>query len=248
MQALTRFKTPIFVLSALLAGALMTTAIQYVRADTGTTYYACVRQTLVDGSPNIRIVSASTPCKSGETRISWNQTGPQGPVGPAGPQGPQGPAGSGGSGYISDLSHADFTDGDIRYQDLSHRDLSHAIFVVSATEPGAATNISFVDFSYSDLSSAQMQGSCDPDCTDLAANGATFDHALLPTNTTLVGINFTGATFVGVDLSGDTFQNVNFFQADLHTANLASTSWIDTICPDGSLSSFNDDGTCLGHL
>lgn len=37
--------------------------------------------------------SAHQSCTSGETAISWNQTGPQGAVGPQGPAGPTGPAG-----------------------------------------------------------------------------------------------------------------------------------------------------------
>ena len=45
----------------------------------------------------LRVIDASTAqCKSGETALTWNQSGPQGPsgeTGPAGPQGPQGPPG-----------------------------------------------------------------------------------------------------------------------------------------------------------
>lgn len=36
----------------------------------------------------------ATSCRSGETALSWNQTGPQGPAGAQGPAGPAGPAGA----------------------------------------------------------------------------------------------------------------------------------------------------------
>ena len=47
---------------------------------TATTFEACVN----GGNGNMRLVDSSTPCHANETRITWNQTGPQGPVGPAG--------------------------------------------------------------------------------------------------------------------------------------------------------------------
>jgi Collagen triple helix repeat (20 copies) len=42
----------------------------------------------------LRVVDNSvTTCKSTETSLNWNQTGPAGPTGPQGLQGPQGPVG-----------------------------------------------------------------------------------------------------------------------------------------------------------
>jgi hypothetical protein len=42
----------------------------------------------------LRVIDNSvTNCKSTETSLNWNQTGPAGPAGPAGPQGPQGEPG-----------------------------------------------------------------------------------------------------------------------------------------------------------
>src|SRR5262245_49837398 len=52
--------------------------------------YACV----ANSSGAIRIVSAAATCKGNETKINWNQGGPQGAVGPQGPQGTPGPAGA----------------------------------------------------------------------------------------------------------------------------------------------------------
>jgi hypothetical protein len=46
---------------------------------------------------SLRVIDASvTGCKSTETALNWNQTGPQGPVGPQGPAGPTGPTGPAG--------------------------------------------------------------------------------------------------------------------------------------------------------
>lgn len=43
---------------------------------------------------NLRVVDDATTasCRTGETAIQWNQTGPEGPQGVPGPAGPQGPA------------------------------------------------------------------------------------------------------------------------------------------------------------
>jgi hypothetical protein len=76
-------------------GALLVTAHPAAAANVpaATIYYGCV--TTSTGA--IRIVTASTTCKTTEHKIQWDQTGPQGPQGPAGPQGPQGPKGATGT-------------------------------------------------------------------------------------------------------------------------------------------------------
>jgi hypothetical protein len=78
-----------------------------VASGDGEVYYACVNP----NSGTIKMIAADESCKQHETRMSWNQRGPQGltgeqgvpgeqgPEGPAGPQGlqgepgPQGPQG-----------------------------------------------------------------------------------------------------------------------------------------------------------
>jgi hypothetical protein len=42
---------------------------------------------------SVRVVNGPGLCRSSETPIEWNVTGPQGPAGPTGPAGPQGPQG-----------------------------------------------------------------------------------------------------------------------------------------------------------
>jgi hypothetical protein len=47
-----------------------------------------------NGNATLRVIDSSTEqCKSNETALNFNQTGPQGPQGPIGPQGIQGPTG-----------------------------------------------------------------------------------------------------------------------------------------------------------
>jgi len=60
------------------------------------TYYGCVS----NSTGAITIVSKTTVCKAGFTKINWNQTGPQGPIGPkgaTGATGAQGPKGATGA-------------------------------------------------------------------------------------------------------------------------------------------------------
>src|SRR5262245_8460228 len=53
-------------------------------------YTACV----TTSSGAIRMISITTGCKANETRITWNNIGPQGPAGQQGPQGPAGATGA----------------------------------------------------------------------------------------------------------------------------------------------------------
>lgn len=65
--------------------------------SSGGTFYGCVRiDRDRDEARQLRFVAQNEPCRRNETRVSWNQTGPQGPVGPTGATGavgPQGPIG-----------------------------------------------------------------------------------------------------------------------------------------------------------
>ena len=61
-----------------------------------TQIHSCVAK---DGT--IRIVGATTTCKSQETALDWSITGPQGPQGPQGDPGPQGPRGPSDA-YVAD--------------------------------------------------------------------------------------------------------------------------------------------------
>jgi len=90
-----RFSVFLCVFALLACGALLMFAQPPAGADqpVATIYYGCV----TNSTGAIRIVSASTSCKTTEHKIQWNQTGPQGPQGPAGPQGPKGAKGATGA-------------------------------------------------------------------------------------------------------------------------------------------------------
>jgi hypothetical protein len=68
----------------LIAGAALLGAMPF--AAQAATYYGCVDKK--EGM--LRVVAASTSCKSKEFRMQWNDAGPQGPAGAPGPQGAAG--------------------------------------------------------------------------------------------------------------------------------------------------------------
>jgi Collagen triple helix repeat (20 copies) len=74
---------------AVLGAALIGPTVA-LAASTPVTYYACV--TTKTGA--IKVVSASTRCATGQSKISWNNTGPKGATGPAGPKGATGATGA----------------------------------------------------------------------------------------------------------------------------------------------------------
>ena len=74
---------------AALAGIALTGTIAYAAVGTGGVITGCYA---TNGS--LRVVDPSTAgCRSNETAIQWNQTGPVGPAGPQGPMGSRGPEG-----------------------------------------------------------------------------------------------------------------------------------------------------------
>lgn len=81
--------------------------------------------------------------------------------------------------------------------------------------------------------------------------GANLSGCYLP-NVNLTGANATAANFKGTYLSGANLSSANLTQANLRgavltNANLTGVRWMQTICPDGTVSN-DDGGTCIGHL
>ncbi|MCH8741334.1 hypothetical protein IH779_00250 [Patescibacteria group bacterium] len=56
-------------------------------------------------SEQLSVVDVNGNCANNETKISWNQTGPQGPIGLTGPAGPQGNPGSPGVSNLQRVSN-----------------------------------------------------------------------------------------------------------------------------------------------
>ena len=70
--------------------AAATIAITNVYTDPQGAYHGCVN----NASGLLRVVVPGATCRSSETAIDWNQTGPQGPRGIQGIQGPKGDTGA----------------------------------------------------------------------------------------------------------------------------------------------------------
>jgi type VI secretion system Hcp family effector len=74
----------------------------FVMAGVGAFAYAALQtkdgviHACVDVVGIVRIVDPSAPCRRGEVRVTWNQTGPEGPAGPAGARGINGVPGAAG--------------------------------------------------------------------------------------------------------------------------------------------------------
>lgn len=72
------------------AGALLVTALAAAPQAEAKTIYACVKKK----GGAVRILSAKTKCKKGESNISWNTSGPAGAIGLPGVKGATGATGA----------------------------------------------------------------------------------------------------------------------------------------------------------
>ncbi len=80
-------------------------------AATNAAFSACLTKT--GGLYNVTVSpTLAKDCKTGDTPVTWNQSGPEGPQGPAGPEGPQGPAGVLGF-YTATRSNVDYSPGTV---------------------------------------------------------------------------------------------------------------------------------------
>ena len=103
--------------------------------------------------------------------------------------------------------------------------------------PGPGANL--VGKTYADIF-----GENSPPSDEVDLRGANLTDADL-SGIVLSGANFMGATLIRANLTG-----ADLSGADLTFCDLRGVTWSETICPDGSNSSFNDaDGyTCVNHL
>lgn len=88
-------------------------------------------------------------CPSGQTELTWNQTGPQGPqgaTGAQGPAGPQGPAGAGGiSGWEKVLCVVDGVDGSHNITSVSGSHCSFTDTTLTVTCPTGKVTLNAFD-------------------------------------------------------------------------------------------------------
>ena len=80
--------------TAVIAAALIVGGVAYATIpDGGGVIHSCYARS----GGSLRVIDAGvTNCKSGETSLNWNQTGPAGAAGPAGAKGDTGAAGPAG--------------------------------------------------------------------------------------------------------------------------------------------------------
>jgi hypothetical protein len=100
----------------------------YALAASSNTIKACVAHTNHD-------IYKHRPCNSGDTKISWNKTGPKGATGPQGVQGPPGPAGQGFTANFSSLvpfsSNETVTVGDWTLRETTGSSFCHVVALVN---------------------------------------------------------------------------------------------------------------------
>jgi hypothetical protein len=133
----------------------------------------------------------------------------------------------------ADLEHTNFSSNSLLGTVLSNADLTGANFTDSGL---TAANLSGAN-----LSGANLSG--------VVSGRITGTPLKLPASWQLLNGNLVGpgARLEVADLSNVTFVNADLVAADLYRADLTSTTWQNTICPDGT-NSGNDGGTCTGNL
>ena len=181
------------------------TALCAVAQAANVTYYACV-----SSAGAITIVSATTTCAAGFTKIHWNETGPAGPrgatgpkgatgaagpkgttgaTGPQGPEGPQGPAGTAGSGIWNSSSNV-----------VTVTEAPSSVFQTQVTQAGSyifSGNISlqytnygnvacFMEVGSNDFLQSTTSGGGGPNYGNLTVTGAaTLTEADVPANVSI---------------------------------------------------------------
>jgi hypothetical protein len=94
-------KTPAKVLTAFgCAGVLSFAGLGIASAsipDSSGVIHGCYKPNTNGTNTTLGVIDTAKSggsCPTGDTALTWNQTGPQGPAGPTGPTGPQGPTGA----------------------------------------------------------------------------------------------------------------------------------------------------------
>jgi uncharacterized protein YjbI with pentapeptide repeats len=112
----------------------------------------------------------------------------------------------------------------------------------------------FADLRYASFTSSAMTGTRFGDAT---LHGSAFTDDDLTNaefySSDLERVEFNGATLVNAKFAGAKFPLTAFIDSDLTgasfagDADLSTTLWVNTICPDGT-NSDSHGSTCVGHL
>ncbi|MEU7867790.1 pentapeptide repeat-containing protein [Dactylosporangium sp. NPDC049140] len=133
----------------------------------------------------------------------------------------------------ANLHRATLQDAAITSADLYGADLSRAT--------ARSAQLSQVKLTRADLGGAVLR---DSSLTDVGLQNATLRDADLRA-VSFLRTDLAAADLRGADLTGATFEASNLRGARLAGARLGGTSWVNSVCPDGTKST---DGTCEGHL
>lgn len=223
-------KVASWVASGAIVGAAGSAVVLASIPDSSGVIHACYSTGLL---ARVRIIdSPSQSCNTGETAISWSQTGPQGPVGPQGP--------AGGSG-ITSFTNRNFNNVDWRYQDLSGKDfrgssLNDAVLIGADLHGSNFTGVTIGGGSYSaaNFSGSDFTGSV---INPQGTGGVGFDPGgALPdfrnTNLTNTEISNWGT---GPKVSGD-FRGANLTGTIFHwilDSNFAGTDFRQAVLLTG---------------
>jgi uncharacterized protein YjbI with pentapeptide repeats len=102
------------------------------------------------------------------------------------------------------------------------------------------------DLSNTDFSALFTQGAT-PNTLRILSNGANFSGANFSYPGGRLDLHFTNTNATGANFANLTFDVSDLIGSDLSGANVTNTTWIDTLCPDGTDSDDNGN-TCIGHL
>ena len=143
-------------------------------------------------------------CKSSQTRVTWNQQGPQGVQGPQGTTGPQGPAGAQGAAGTQGPAGVSVwanvaNDGTVNAEHgLSIEHVSSGTYQVTVTDPVCAHRINAPTISVSDSAPGSVPGDVFP----VAWYGATIANQQFMVYTG-VASSSSSLTFTPTDLPFD---------------------------------------------
>ena len=129
---------------------------------------------------------------------------------------------------------------------------SQTVIAIIPNNGLAGRNLTGLNYSGANLGSQNLSGS---NLQNAIFTNTNFQNANL-SGVNAPNANFQNANMTGANLAGSTFQGANFTNVNLTGANLKGANfknasmtgviWSNTICPDGTNSS-NDNNSCIGH-
>ncbi len=182
--------------------------------------YSCYN---TNGNGQLRVIDNSiTQCKSNETALNFNQTGPQGPQGPVGPVGPQGPQGeTGATGATGPAGASGISEAYYARQTDAFRELTTAQVLLSKNVPAGSyiinakvgaynsdfdTRTIFCRLNTGDISETRLDGNGGANIEVLALQDAVNFNAPATITLTCSGFNIYADDYVLTAIKVDSIQ------------------------------------------